>query len=675
MIIKRTPKKNYVIPIMIALLTFLIGVRITSLAAYKNQGKWSLDIISEAADITNIKIPFILNRKSIFTGFFMAAFSWMCYETVRSKNKKNMQENTYGSADWNSNEAIKALQSKEYWENQIFTKTESISKDMSISKLNRNIVVIGRPGTGKTRYMLKPNILSSNNETLILTDPKGELLRDCGTALQNAGFEIKVLNLVEKWKSDGYNPFKYIKKLPKEAWLLDINNDKSFSDELKDDEKKEHFAEDDVMSFIHKLMTSTKSDTIESQTGDPFWEKAEMVFLQAIFYYVIFNYDLKDRNFKTVLELIRLGNPDKDGNSDLKLMFDAWGAKDPNNVGVKQWKHFILSASSPKMMATIILTAVGRLAPFNIGEVERLTSVDTIEIDRIGLPGSKGKVAYFIITEPGDNTFNFIANMAYTQIFNMIDYNAKQNGGTLATPCNIYMDEWAQLGEIPRFIEMWAYVRSLDVGITIFLQSLSQLKKMYKESWETALDCCDFVLFLGSRSKDTLEYMSTILGKQTLYKKSSGRTYSRQDSTSWNWDVVGRELATIDEISRMEKGKGILSIAGMQPFYSDLYDLSQHPRYDELFEPWIEKKGEKDLQFRETKEWIENHAKLYVQVSPRHSSSIEMKHQKLMDQLGIKAKVNTSLEMKKICDIDKKILSTKGDIYTSKSTFTDELLS
>ena len=188
------------------------------------------------------------------------------------------------------------------------------------------------------------------------------------------------------------------------------------------------------------------------------------------------------------------------------------------------------------------------------------------------------------------------------------------------------MDEWAQLGEIPRFIEMWAYVRSLDVGITIFLQSLSQLKKMYKESWETALDCCDFVLFLGSRSKDTLEYMSTILGKQTLYKKSSGRTYSRQDSTSWNWDVVGRELATIDEISRMEKGKGILSIAGMQ-------------------------------------------------VSPRHSSSIEMKHQKLMDQLGIKAKVNTSLEMKKICDIDKKILSTKGDIYTSKSTFTDELLS
>lgn len=668
MITKKFYQRSPMIGILIVVVTTYFVIRIQSLAL-ENGGVWTMAILSKALDPFDLSISLNLSIKTLSIGAFCGMFAWMLYYTYCSQQKKNIQESTYGSAQWNDPKTIKNLRSDNYWENQVFTKTESICKDMEVSKLNRNIVVIGRPGTGKTRYVLKPNILGSMNETLIFTDPKGELLRDCGVALQQAGFEIKVLDLVEKWKSDGYNPFKYIRVLPKEAHLLDINDINPITDEVI----KERFAEDDVMSCIHKLMMNTKSEQIESNTGDPFWEKAEMVFLQALFYYVIFNYDMKDRNFKTVLELMRLGEPDKNGNSALKMLFDVWEQKDPNNIGIKQWKHFLVSAKSPKMMSTIIMTAAARLAPFNISEIEKLVNEDTIEFDRIGKPGQEGKVAYFIITSPGDATFNFIANMAYTQIFNMIDYNAKQNGGYLATPCNIYMDEWAQLGEIPRFVEMLAYVRSLNVGITIFLQSLSQLKKVYKDSWETALDCCDYILFLGSRSKETLEYISTVLGKQTLYKKSSGRTYSKQGSTSQNWDIVGRELGTIDEIARMEKGKALLLIAGMQPFYSELYDLNSHPRYAELYEPWIEKKGEHNQTYRKSKEWQENHEK-YFDHSLNKRKYENQKQEKLISQLGLHAKVNSKLSMRNICDIEKQMLFKDKKIYTSKSSLTDDLL-
>ncbi len=202
-----------------------------------------------------------------------------------------------------------------------------------------------------------------------------------------------------------------------------------------------------------------------------------------------------------------------------------------------------------------------------------------------------GKIAYFIITKPSDSTFNFLASLFYTQVFAMIDSNAKKCGGRLSTPLEIYMDEWAQLGEIPRFVEELAYLRGLNVGITICLQSLSQLKRKYKDNWETVLDCCDTTLFLGSNSKETLEYIVALLGKKTWYKKSTGRTFSRQGSSSTNWDVVGRELATLDELSKMPKGYCILFIATIGAFYSKLYNLKNHPNYSDLYDPWSEDKS------------------------------------------------------------------------------------
>ena len=214
-------------------------------------------------------------------------------------------------------------------------------------------------------------------------------------------------------------------------------------------------------------------------------------------------------------------------------------------------------------------------------KIEGLKQINSESNKTIG----NGKVAYFVITKPSNNTFNYLASIFYTQIFEIIDENAKLCGGSLATPVEIYMDEWAQLGEIPRFVEELAYLRGLNVGITVGLQSLSQLKQKYKDSWESVLDCCDSTLFMGGMSKETLEYLVALLGKKTWYKKSSGRTYARQGSSSTNWDVVGRELATLDELSKMPSGNCVLFIAGIGAFYSKLYNLKEHPNYSELYEP------------------------------------------------------------------------------------------
>ena len=369
------------------------------------------------------------------------------------------------------------------------------------------------------------------------------------------------------------------------------------------------------MTLINTIMEATKSDTLDSSSGDPFWEKAESLFLQSIFYYILYNEPKRNQNFQTVLQCIREAKMDQQGNSPLGAKFEIWRKTDPNNVGIKQWDHFMVTASSPKMMSTIITTASTRLGPFNIEEVKGLTSDDTMDFDRIGKPGQEGAVAYFIITEPNNSTFNFIANLMYRQIFTIMDRNAKENGGSLATPCNLYMDEWRQLGKIPRFVENLSYVRGLNVGITIIVQSVSQLKEVYKDGWETIVDDCDYLLFLGSGSNETLKYMEEKLGKQTLTKESHGRSFGSKGSSSRNRDVYERSLAQAAEIARMPKGYGMLLIQGVDPFYSELYNLSEHPRYKELWEPWTEDKGKNDPKFRESEEWQENHSHIYDHLS------------------------------------------------------------
>lgn len=643
MIIKRRKKSNVIIILLIILIASYYTLRVCSLSEVA--GKFEFAFLQEALDkIHIITTPVIINTRTVTTSLFVGIFCWLILETIMSQNKKNLQEDTYGSAEWENPKSVKPYCEKELEQNQIFTSTEMFSKNMKVSKRNRHLMLIGRPGCGKSRYYFKVNLLNANGETFVVTDPKGELVRDCGMSLINLGYDIRVLNLVDKSKSDHFNPLLYIKKINRV-------NEKS--------ENQEWIAEDDVMTLINTLMLNTKSETIESTTGDPFWEKSEALFLQAIIYYIIFNYEDKDKNFKTVLELIRYAEPDKDGNSRLGDMFKVWETKDPHNIGIKQWKHFKVSASSTKMMSTIIMTASARLAPFNISEIESMTVDDTMELNRIGKKGDEGKIAYFIINSPNDSTFNFIGSILYTQIFSIIDANATKNNGSLATPCQIFCDEWAQLGVIPRYLENLAYVRGLNCGITTCLQSLSQLKKVYKDNWETALDCCDYTLFMGSRSKETLEYISSMLGKKTWYKKSSGRTYSRQGSSSFNWDIVGRELAFVDELARMESGYGILLVSGMRPFYSKLYDLTKHPRYNELFESWNEK------------ETINNR---YDHSLERGRSKDNRRKQKMFRDLGLEfVKVKPEFKARDLTQYEERKFSNDAILLSSKS-LTDKLL-
>lgn len=644
MLIKRVHKGSKWIIFIIFLIASYYALRVSSLSEIN--GEFKFEYLTEALDKLHvITTPVILNAKTISTSLFVGMFVVMIIYSYIIQNKKNIQEDTHGSSEWEEPKATLKYRDSDFENNQIFTSTELFSKNMKVSQRNRNVILIGRPGTGKSRYYFKPNLLSANGETIVMTDPKGELLRDCGMSLVNKGYDIRVLNLVEKYKSDHFNPLLYIKKVNR---YVDENS-----------EGEEWIAEDDVMTLINTLMLNTKSETIESNTGDPFWERCESMFLQSIIYYVIFNYEEKDRNFKTVLELIRLAEPDKNGDSVLGNMFKVWETKDPNNIGIKQWKHFKVSASSTKMMSTIIITASARLSPFNIAELESITVDDTMELNRIGAKGDKGKIAYFIINSPNDSTFNFIASIMYTQIFSIIDYNANHNNGSLATPCQVYCEEWSQLGVIPRYLENLAYVRGLNCGITTCLQSLSQLKKVYKDNWETALDCCDYVLFMGSRSKETLEYMSSMLGKKTWYKKSSGRTYSKQGSSSTNWDIVGRELAFIDEIARMEKGYCILLVSGLRPFYSKMFDLSKHPRYGELFEAWDEKGT------------IQNK---YVHEIERRKTKETRRKQQLFKELGLGfVKIEPEFRARKITLEEEKKLDN-GEILLTTKNLTDELL-
>ena len=638
---------------VIFIILLLFGLRLATL--YELNGHLSLASITQASDEIFTFKPIKLSQKSIPVALIPSLIGLVEFETYHLQNRKNRQEEAFGSSKWNTGDYTKNIREKDNSKNWIFTNTEIVSMDMKKTHRNRNCTIIGRPGTGKSRYWLIPNVLNAGDETLIITDPKEELLKSTGYSLKCKGYDIRVLNLRSKWRSDYYNPLKYIRKLPKEAFLIDIESNNISLEQAFNEAK--NYAEDDVMSLINSIMENTKSETIESNAGDPFWEKAEMVFLQAIFYYVIFNYPMEKRNFRTILSLIREGAPDKDGNCELINKFDEWKKKDPDNIGIKQWEHFIVSARSPKMMSTIVMTASARLAPFNLREIDNLTCEDTMALDRIGKSltspldefGNRtdGKIAYFIVTNPNDSAFNFLANLMYSQIFNMIDTNATENNGRLALPCNIYMDEFKQLGKIPHFLENWAYVRGLNCGITVILQSLSQFKELYKDGWETGLDCCDYILFLGSRSKETLEYMVSVLGKQTLYKKSTSRSYSRQGSSSTSWDVYGRELVTVDELAQMKAGHGILMMSGTHPFYSKLYDLESDPNYQLMWESWIEQDGDENEAFRKTDKWKQNHRKYYDHLVERRKDKVRNNEHtiSILEKYGINCQVQAPLEM------------------------------
>ena len=437
----------------------------------------------------------------------------------------------------------------------LLTKTEKVC--FYNYKVNLNNLIIGGSGSGKSRGVMLPNLLQGFG-SYVVTDPKGELLEKTGHYLADVkGYKIKVLNLDDKTNSDGYNPFDYIHP------------------------EREGY-EERVLSLIETIILNTDGG-VKKDGADPFWPKAERLFLQSIFFFTVDGFIPEERNMNTVMKLIAMldiGEEEDLRESDLDIFVKKFSEKHgKNHIGVEQFNDFRGKASG-KTAKSIVISAVARLAPFRTSEVRRIFSYDTMHLERIG----EEKTAVFVVVPPTDSSFNFIAGMLFTQLFQEIQYCAtqihKHDGQRLPVPVRFLMDEFANTCEVPNFVKILAYARSLGVGISIVVQSLEQLKKMYEKEWGVICDNCNELLYLGGvTSMDTLEYISKLLGKSTFDKRTTGRTRGRQGSHSENFDVIGRELMLPDEIRKMPKEDCILIIGGRNPFYSKKYLYENHPNY------------------------------------------------------------------------------------------------
>lgn len=436
-----------------------------------------------------------------------------------------------------------------------FTKTERISLYNYV--LNMNTLILGGPGAGKTRGYGMPNILQAHS-SYIITDPKGEILEKSGYFLTEIkGYKVRVLNLDEKNLSDGYNPFVYIHP------------------------EREGY-EERVLSLIETIIINT--DGGEKKNGsDPFWDKAERLFLQAIFFFTCDGFVAEERNMGTVLALIRMlkiAEDEDNFDSDLDYFARIFARKHgKDHIGVQQYEEFREKASG-KTAKSIVISAIARLAPFRTKAVQKIFSYDSMNLQMVG----EEKTAIFVVVPPTDTTFNFIAGMLFTQLFQELQYCAtqthKHDGQRLPVPCRFILDEFANTCTIPNFVKILAYARSFGIGITVILQSLEQIKNMYKDEWGVIVDNCNTLLYLGGIAHmDTLEYMSKLIGKGTFDKRTTGRTRGRQGSSSENFDVVGRELLDSSEIRKLDKKKCLLVVSGRNPFYSEKYEYTSHPNY------------------------------------------------------------------------------------------------
>lgn len=456
---------------------------------------------------------------------------------------------------YSSRDKVEKIKKKYENADALLTKTERISIFNHV--LNNNILILGGSGSGKTRGFVLPNILQAHS-SFVITDPKGEILEKAGYYLENVkGYKIRVLNLDDKLRSDGYNPFVYIHP------------------------EREGY-EERVLMLIEAIIINT--DGGEKKGGsDPFWDKAERLFLQAIFFFTCDGFVPEERNMNTVLALIgmlQIGEEEDNRDSDLDYFVEIFKEKyGEDHIGVQQYKEFREKASG-KTAKSIVISAVARLAPFRTSAVRRIFSYDTMCLDRLG----EEKTAIFVVVPPTDTTFNFIAGMLFTQMFQELQYCAtqvhKHDGQRLPVPVRFILDEFANTCTIPQFVKILAYARSFGIGIVPILQSLEQIKNMYKDEWGVIVDNCNSLLLLGSITHmDTLEYMSKLLGKGTFDKKSTGRTRGKSGSSSLNYDVIGRDLMDTAEIRKLPKQNCLLVVSGRNPFYSEKYDYMSHPNY------------------------------------------------------------------------------------------------
>ena len=470
----------------------------------------------------------------------------------KQKNAKKYRKGMeYGTARWGTPADIKPFIDPVFENNVLLTQTERLMmsnrpKDPKNAR-NKNILLIGGSGSGKTRFFAKPNIMQLHS-SYVITDPKGSLICEVGQLLQRAKYRIKVLNTINFSKSMHYNPFAYLR------------------------------SEKDILKLVNTIIVNTKGEG--AQSAEDFWVKSERLFYSALIGYIFYEAPEEEKNFITMLDMINASEAKEDDSefqSPVDLMFARLEEKDPEHFAVRQYKKFLLSAG--KTRASILVSCGARLAPFDIRELRELMEYDEMELDTLG----DRKTALFLIMSDTDSTFNFVIAILQSQLFNLLCDKADDvYGGRLPVHVRCILDEFANIGQIPQFDKLIATIRSREISASIILQSQSQLKAIYRDNADTIVGNCDTMLFLGGKEKTTLKEISEILGKETIDSFNTSENRGKEISHGLNYQKLGKELMTQDEIATMDGGMCILQVRGIRPFFSKKYDIKKHPNYKYL---------------------------------------------------------------------------------------------
>ena len=467
---------------------------------------------------------------------------------LRGKNAKKYRHGMeYGSARWGTPKDIEPFMAPKFADNIILTKTERLMMSNRPpdpkNARNKNVLVVGGSGSGKTRFWLKPNLLQCHS-SYVVTDPKGSIVIECGNALLKNGYKLKILNTINFKKSMHYNPFAYV------------------------------HSEKDILKLVTTLMTNTKG---EGSGGDPFWEKSERLLLTALIAYLHYEAPVEEQNFATLLEMLntmQVLEDDEEYQNPVDLLFEELGKKKPNSFAGRQYKLYKLAAG--KTAKSILISCGARLAPFDIQELRDLTMYDELQLDTLG----DKKTALFLIMSDTDSTFNFLISMVYTQLFNLLCDKADDvYGGKLPIHVRCLIDECANIGQIPNLEKLVATIRSREISACLVLQARSQLKAIYKDNADTIVGNMDSQIFLGGSEPTTLKDLSEMLGKETIDSFNTSDTRGNSPSYGTTFQKMGHELLSRDELAVLDGGKCILQLRGVRPFLSDKYDLTQHPNY------------------------------------------------------------------------------------------------
>ena len=475
---------------------------------------------------------------------------------VKGKNAKKYRKNVeYGSARWGNSDDIRPYVDPVFENNIILTQTERLTmnsrpKDPKTAR-NKNVLVIGGSGSGKTRFFIKPNLMQCTSDSrpvsFVVTDPKGGLICEVGHLLRCNKYRIKVVNTINFKKSMHYNPFAYI------------------------------HSEKDILKLVTTLIANTQGD---GKSGDDFWRKAETLLYTALIGYLWYEAPVEEQNFATLIEMINtmeVREDDEEFKNPVDLIFEELASRDPGHFAVRQYAKYRLAAG--KTAKSILISCGARLAPFDIQELREITAYDELELDTLG----DRKTALFIIISDTDDTFNFLASMVYTQLFNLLCDKADDvYGGRLPVHVRCLIDECANIGQIPKLEKLMATIRSREISACLVLQAQSQLKALYKDNCDTIIGNCDSSVFLGGKEPTTLKELSAALGKETIDTFNTGESRGREVSHSLNYQKLGKELMSQDELAVLSGGKCILQLRGVRPFLSDKYDITKHPNYKYL---------------------------------------------------------------------------------------------